>query len=337
MNKKLILVLGIFMLLSNIVGCKNKNITACKNAYIEKQEPVYTNTSTTDANKTAQPFEKDNSDDDSIEKTNRVIEKTNEVIEKTVDIKKEYESLEGSKKEKYETYLSTLPMDDYTSIGKAYDMFAYIAEEDKTVNDELFELFYKFYDGVRGKIFDYNSIDEYDEDDLKRNGLVVLTYEEGRYAFPEPKYLEEKCSQYVSDDIKEFIRLQSAQRELVPGFLITDGIVVIDRDELADLIVTWEKYNSKYNRINWIYDEVEKDIEFFTWLYTKINLMTYYEMANSVPSADRILKSYKRFIEVYTESKYHPLIKEYYELLINNGVQETEQTRELLKKYGVIE
>jgi len=125
MKRKLILVLGIFLLLSNIAGCKNKNL--------EKQEPVYTTPSTTDADKTVQPLEMDNSDD-AIEEKDEVVK--DEVIDKTEAIKKEYESLEGSKKEKYETYLSTLPMNDYTSIGKAYDMFAYMAEEEgKTVND----------------------------------------------------------------------------------------------------------------------------------------------------------------------------------------------------------
>ena len=196
----------------------------------------------------------------------------------------------------------------------------------------MFELFYKFYNGVEP---DYSLIDEYDADDLKRNGLVVLIHEEGSFIFQEPKDLEEKFSQYVSEDIKEFIRLKNVQNEIFSGFLITDGLISIDRDDLADLIVTWEKYNSKYNRIKWIYDEVEENIDFFILVYTEIKLKTFSDMASSAPFKEKLLESYKRFIEVHTESKYHPLIKEYYELLIDNGVQETEQTRELLKKYGV--
>jgi len=247
-----------------------------------------------------------------------------------------YKSLVGeNSKEKYKSYLSTLSSDKCTSIESAYNMFTCLAEAEID-NDELFELFYMFYIEVINKIHDtLNNDNVIDDDELKRNGLIAFGYEEGRFIFADPKYLKEKFSQYVSEDVKEFIHLEASEKELIGGFIISDGVLTIERDSLGDLLVDWEKYKSKYNKIKWIDDLVEDKVNTYITLYTELNRMTFSEMRGSVTKEENILKSYKRFVELYPTSKYHDLIEKYYEMLLGNGVKETEQTRELLKRYGI--
>lgn len=248
-----------------------------------------------------------------------------------------YESLAGeNSKEIYKSYLSTLSSDKCTSIRSAYNMFTCLAEDERD-NDELFELFYMFYIEVINKIHDtFSNGNVIDDDELKRNGLIALVYEEGKYIFADPKYLKEKFSQYVSEDVKEFIHLEAEEKELIRGFIISDGVLTIERDSLGDLLANWEEYKSKYNKIKWINDIVEDKVNTYIKLYTDLNRMTFSEMGGSIAKEENILKSYRRFVELYPTSKYHELIKKYYEILLGNGVKETEQTRELLQEYGII-
>ena len=237
----------------------------------------------------------------------------------------------------YKNYISSLSKKDYNSVSKAFEKFKELASEDKLENDAMFKSFYRLYQEVNYEIFDTFSSGGYiEEEDLKRNGFVSLSFEEGKYIFSHPDYLKDNFTQYVSEEIKEFILLDSKDKNIRGGFLVTDALLSIGRDELCDLIINWENYLKKYSNVDWIGEMVNKDINFYIYLYTSIDLMSFSDMRGETDRAEDILQSYERFLDNYPNSRYYQLIKEYYRVLKRNGVKSTEETREILTKFNII-
>ena len=48
--------------------------------------------------------------------------------------------------------------------------------------------------------------------------LFPLSFEEGKYIFSHPDYLKDNFTQYVSEEIKEFILLDSKDKNIRGGF-----------------------------------------------------------------------------------------------------------------------
>lgn len=247
----------------------------------------------------------------------------------------EESKLDTSTVESYGELLKSFPVGlNYCKyVGIAYKEFASRASEDKSINDMMFKEFYDFY-------YQFEGVGAYDIDRedpvLKENGFQVIGYEEGPYIFCEPDYLKNNFTDYVSDKLKDFI-IVDRKDKMLGGYIITDALLCIERDELSDIIIEWENYLKKYPDPDWTTEMAKNKIRGYMLVYASVDLESFSDMRGETKREEDILRSYKRFMEKYPDSKYYQFIKEYYQLLKNEGVKETENGKKLLKKFGLID
>lgn len=167
---------------------------------------------------------------------------------------------------------------------------------------------------------------------LKNNGLQV-NIEEGMFFInEEPTFILSNFSSYVSQEIKDFLSLKS--KDLKEGYS-EDASLTITWDELSDRIASWDNYTKKYPSSPETIDAKN--------LLKGYVLTYFYGMDNSSVTGhsedmvliDALQKSYERFMQKYPDSSYYPIVRNYYNMLLNNNFKINDQSQAFLKSNGI--
>jgi hypothetical protein len=173
-----------------------------------------------------------------------------------------------------------------------------------------------------------NDISRIKEEDLKAaiikakdEGFKVEVLEGDLYLEPLPKYLIEIYGDYLSEHAKEYLNLKNFEIE---SRMADEGFLLITWDELADRIVCWEKFITKYPDSK----EAQQALnEFFApYLYFYINGMDNTQVYDSVTGilSDEVKTSYRYFINEYEGSESQKVILELYNMLEENDFKKNE-------------
>ena len=244
----------------------------------------------------------------------------------------------------YTEFLSEQQVDDLNSITNAVNRFFELKSDIKSENDEMFSLFHTFYYKVIGsfenRLHKIGTDDEFKKLDAStwvNNGIVVINSEAGLNAFEEPSFLKTIFYYSVSKGVQEYLELNYDERiSRETGFLIEDALLTISWDELSDYIIRFEKYLDEYSEFTYVANKVLQSKDFYIYLYTQcLDMDTFDYMRYDYGNPNEHSDSFIRFIETYPDSKYHPIILGYIDVLEKNGFVYDETAKKYLKECGI--
>lgn len=276
---------------------------------------------------------------------NNKVQTTNHVpIVAETPKKTNVEPVEATKSEnvnpihEYKSYIDNLDVKDINSVSKALEKVKTYLGENIEINDELYREFSTLYMIITSEIEDSASLMN-DPESLKVNGFRVNVSESGGFIGSKPGFLSENFNAYVSDGIKEYLKISDEElRQLgeeTGTYLIEDAGVSISWDQLADRIIAWENYINKYPNYPEV-SEAEANIEFYLYVYTASVLdNTMIFSFDDKKLTQEVKESYERFIQKYSGSKYYNFISGYYDILKNNDYTLNEDAINYLKNNDI--
>lgn len=249
--------------------------------------------------------------------------------------------------QKYKQFINELHTENLKSIVLALEKYKEFASEDIKNNDELFRYYRKFYNSMLDEYNNYfmNGKGRVNSETRKlftTNGMIVDISESGAYPMEQPGFILTNFESYLSEGLVKFLEIREIELQQTNGsFVFIDELLFITWKQLVERIIEWEKFISKYQNVSEYNNEVEeakKLIQTYLKIYTNnINISTFEQMNSSIQEVDNGLKeSYQHFIENYEKSKYHQIIKGYYEILEENGFQYDEKSKEYLSKFDLL-
>lgn len=261
-------------------------------------------------------------------------DKTIDTADKTIDSNSnEKETTPGVEENvPLEKLLSSLPNNDLASIKTALDKCKASLTENISANDEILRKFIPFYHSV---IDNVNSItegkQEYSEEDLLINGIRKSFSESGEFYSGSPDFLYENFYPFVSEGLKEYLRIERDEMKQTSTYLLEDAALSISWDELADRILVWEGFINRFPQ----YLEAARaksSIEFYLWVYTASTLDNTPVFMHQNKSLNPGVKaSYEKLIASNNDSKCRTIITEYYSILKKNNFVLTNESIEYLK------
>ncbi len=241
----------------------------------------------------------------------------------------------------YCDYLKKLDTRELNSISLAINRFNQIKSQDKTINDDLYRYFYNIYNAVIDNYNDSVETEEevraLDKDVLEKNGLVVIGGEAGTFLYGKAYFIPSVFGDYVTNEVKEFLELTAEARFMRgEGYMFEDGYLTLTWDEVADLIVKYENYFFKYPHYDVETDAALYNLDYYLYLFTQcLDTITFSYMSDDNGNEFELRDSYTRFFEIYPQSRYHPILKGYFEIINNNGFKFDEHARQYLIKNGI--
>ena len=135
--------------------------------------------------------------------------------------------------------------------------------------------------------------------------------------------------------MQDFLKIRQSEFEQAGRtYLVEDAALSITWDQLSDRIVDWQNYLDKYPDYPGK-KEVEGYISFYLDLYLLNFGLDNTPMFINGVLTDEVRMSYERFIEKYHGTKYHGIVKEYYNLLKKHDFNITEEAKNFLADNGI--
>ncbi len=128
------------------------------------------------------------------------------------------------------------------------------------------------------------------------------------------KYLNDKFSKYLSDDIKDYLRIRTLEDEKLGEFAFyNDGALSLNPIDTIDWIIDWQKYLEKYPTSP-LKDEVSKSLDMYCG---HILYSMYYSMDYSTDKITKeALKTFDEFFKrVDKSTREYKLVQEKYNVL----------------------
>lgn len=237
----------------------------------------------------------------------------------------------------YQQYVELLNPENLRSIELAEEMYKQYVTDDKITNDNLFRVFRDFYNKVIGCCHDYywRGGMPVSEEILTKSGLRTNHSESGEFFAEDPSYLPANFASTLSEGLQEFLKIRQTEFEQAGRtYLVEDAALTITWDQLSDRIVDWQNYLDKYPDYPGK-KEVEGYISFYLDLYLLNFGLDNTPMFINGVLTDEVRMSYERFIEKYHGTKYHGIVKEYYNLLKKHDFIITEEAKSYLADNGI--
>lgn len=268
---------------------------------------------------------------------------------------KNNKNLPQQKLVKYQKFLSKLPLDNPKSIIKGEkEYFKYFSLSDPIQErDYAFKYYFIFYWKVVNKIgekFASKGIldRKFDKESLEKNvnyyescGIKLLASEGTVYPSGDYTFLHKNFDEYISNEWREYLYFLLKESE--EGFT-DDAVIIIPWDKMRERIITLESFIDKNPEFA-EKDEIQNAIKMYLYSYLMgtDNSPIYFENSyNGDTFLDpEIKKSYELFIDTNKDSKYYPIILEYYNLLkkhnfnVENYVQDKSYIRDFIKQKGL--
>ncbi len=275
-------------------------------------------------------------------------------------------NLFGNSVDDYSKFLKTLKEKDVNSISKAILYFDNLKDVTDKDIDKCYYLFYEFYekavkhandsflsisqmsdDPYQGKIYqllqpDYkktlktaNKKQIAYADLLRKNGIKGC-YEDGYYCLSKnEKFVTDKLKDKVSLELKEY--LIQTQKESEEGFTDAEiGLSIIPK-KLAERVIFWENFITKYNNFKNI-DKIQGKLQSY-----KITLLISAGGMSDIQYPvfdyetkklnDTFKEAYKLIIEQST-TEFGKMIKKYYSIFEKNGFKNTKETIEFASQFS---
>lgn len=120
------------------------------------------------------------------------------------------------------------------------------------------------------------------------------------------------------------------------GYIFEDALLTMSWNDLSDLIVLYEKYLPQYSTYNVEIKKAQSSLNFYLRTYTQyLDTQTFSYMSGESDNDYELRDSYLRFIDIYPDSKYQPLIKGYLAILEDNGFKFDDKAKKYLKNNGI--
>jgi len=161
-------------------------------------------------------------------------------------------------------------------------------------------------------------------------GYSIYSAEGMYYLEPNPQFLLGNFKASISDDLYDYLTYRSAE---VENHTFHDAAVVISWDELAERMVSWEKFMDMYPSSPYFEDAKSMyDVYRFTFLIGADNTPAY-RYPTEILDPD-LLETYKSYSSKYPDSSMTPLIQDLLILLKNESYKKTERVEEFLNPYN---
>lgn len=170
---------------------------------------------------------------------------------------------------------------------------------------------------------------------LSLTGIMVILTEGSAYLEPNIRFLLESFKPYLSETMQSFLKLRIIDTENPAA---KDAAIVIPFNELAERIVSWEKFiiqNPEFVSI----DEAKEIYNNYIYFYlTGLDNTSIYSYENKTLK-EEVKQNYMEFIEKYPETKSGAIVKEYLKILERSNFKEGSKADKFLKEnnYGRIE
>ena len=162
-------------------------------------------------------------------------------------------------------------------------------------------------------------------------GYSVYMAEGMYYIEPDPQFLLGNFKTNISDDLFDYLTYRS---EEVENHTYSDAAIMISWNELADRMVDWENFLSKYPDSDYFEDAKSMyEVYRFSFLIGANNTPAY-EYPTEILDT-KLLESYKRYISDYPESSFTPVLKDLLILLDEESYKKTEKIMEFINPYNV--
>ena len=196
--------------------------------------------------------------------------------------------------------------------------------------------FISFYNQSLNEFSEANDIDSlsYPMPDNKRDELVsriakvgweirelkVKGPEETIYFIAEQgDWISKEFEPILSQSWKDYFALVAV--ELKEAFLSETDIVLVSWEKLCDQIIKWDKFMAEYPEF-----PLTGSIQYYQAVYVEKLLIGPEPSGANDKLHPEVKKEFERFIKVNTKSKYHPIVKEYYDFLSKNDFMINEGT-----------
>ncbi len=158
---------------------------------------------------------------------------------------------------------------------------------------------------------------------IEKVGWELRESEEMYYIAEQGDWISKEFEPILNQSWKDYFALVAV--ELKEAFLSETDIVLVSWKKLCDQIIKWDEFMAKYPEFPLI-----GSIQYHHAVYVEA-LLTGQEPSggsdrNNHKLQPEVKKEYERFIEVNTQSKYHPIVKEYYDFLSKNDFMVNEGT-----------
>lgn len=154
---------------------------------------------------------------------------------------------------------------------------------------------------------------------------------EGMYFLdPSPKFLLGNFKTAISDELYDYLSYRS---EEVERHTYSDAAIVITWDELADRMVSWEKFMDKYpNSIR--LDEVKSMYEMYRFsFFIGASNTPAYDYPNEILDP-KLLDAYENYVTRFPDSSLTPALENLLVLLEEESYQKTERIQEFIDPYN---
>ncbi len=178
---------------------------------------------------------------------------------------------------------------------------------------------------IFGVEFDKEKVDSIEDQELKEllteileGGYQIVSLEGDFYPMMNYSPLE-KYTQYLSDDMKDYIEIMATEYDALS---FKDAHLAISWDELAERTINTEKYLSKYED-----SPKREDIGkmYINYIRAYIHPIADY---TTEKISDETINAYKKVVDEYEETVTAEVTKEYLEILEKNDYKPNEETQE---------
>lgn len=259
-------------------------------------------------------------------------------------------NLSQQKLSKYQHFLAKLPLDNPNSIIKGKEAyFKYFSLEDPIKQrDYAFKYFLNFYTSVINKINENLSTNDTlnegnitEESQTKKInyyescGIKIFVNEGLLYPDIDYTFLHHEFDKYISPAWKDY--LYFLVKESGEGFM-DDAAIIIPWDKMRERIIILESFMNNYPKFA-NKDEAQNKIKKYLYFYLvgTDNSPIYINSEENGKTflKSEVKKSYEQFIDTDKDSKYNPIILEYYNLLKKHNFKVGNYIHEFVKQKGL--
>jgi hypothetical protein len=241
-------------------------------------------------------------------------------------------------KDEFKNKISSIGFKDTSSVAQAAEeLIKHAKNQEDKCREELLFIFRQYYLNC---LKEYNNridslgINETNEDKINKSLLTIgwcVKFTEGLYYIGEsPGWFGTKFKKVLTDPYKEYLHFRS--REIREGFS-EDAILLISWDQLRHRIITWESFLNKYPNF-----AEKQSIQEYLDIYIRVFLTgmdnSRIDDRENMTLHNDVRAAYEKFIRENKASKYHKVVKDYYEMIKENNFIVPKNAYEYLKNQG---
>lgn len=238
------------------------------------------------------------------------------------------ETQEGPEYEELSDSFLQLDLSKVESISEAADIFRRTAVASTQKNDRMFNVFEELYNVVLDGIPLYYSIDEIDNDFIKKaaENWIIISIDAGKVtAYPMIGMLSENFGVFLSPGLNEYLQILDHERSYAAASgsveIVKEGKLTIGVGEVSELIYLWKKFTVDYPYSYPFNFKAMDRSEYLMDIYIGRAGLTESPLydGETLELTEEAKESYEYFLAEYTDSPYYILISDYYGLLQENS------------------